>query len=65
VLLMHLRIRQMGYRIISWVRPTTAVNNRLDMYRVATKWNSLLDPIEFVRRGTEPRIDEMKPVHTA
>jgi len=65
VLLMHLRIRQLGYRIISWVRPTTAVSNRLDMYRVATKWNSLLDPIEFVRRGTEPRMDETKAVRSA
>jgi hypothetical protein len=65
VLLTHLRIRQLGYRMISWIRPTTAVKNRLDMYRVATKWNRLLDPIEFVQRGTEPRMDEMTPTPSA
>jgi GT2 family glycosyltransferase len=58
VLLTHLIIRQLGYRLISWVRPTAAVKNRLDMYRVTTKWNRSLDPIEFVRRGVEPNVEE-------
>jgi GT2 family glycosyltransferase len=64
VLLMHLGLRQIGYRVISWIRPTTASASRLDMYRVAAKWNKSLDPVEFVRRGTEPPLDEMAPLTT-
>jgi GT2 family glycosyltransferase len=64
ILLTHLRIRQIGYRVISWIRPTIAIRSRLDMYRIATRWNKLLDPIAFVRGGAEPQIEEMKPVQT-
>jgi len=56
VILTNLRIRQMAYGVICWFRPTDALKRRMDMYRVVTKWNALLDPIEFVEHGAEPQI---------
>jgi GT2 family glycosyltransferase len=64
VMLAHLRIRRVGYRVISWARPTSAVRNRLEMYRITIEWNRLLDPVEFVQRGIEPQIEEMMPIQT-
>ncbi len=58
VMLMHLRIRQVGYSIRYWFRPTEGLKGRLDMYRVVLKWNTLLDPIKFVEHGTEPQIEQ-------
>ncbi len=61
ILLTHMRLRQFGYWLISLVRPSSAVKGRLDVYRVATKWNHLLDPIDFVERGIEPQIGQNQP----
>lgn len=57
VMLMHLRIRQFGYSLMYRFRPSESLKRRLEMYRVAVKWNTLLDPIQFVEHGTEPQID--------
>jgi GT2 family glycosyltransferase len=56
VMVLHLRIRQVGYGLAYWWRPTEALKARLDMYSVVIEWNTMLDPIEFVERGTEPHI---------
>lgn len=50
------RIRQAGYTVISWLRPTNAVQDRLKMYRAAIAWNRALDPIRFVKSGEEPKL---------
>jgi GT2 family glycosyltransferase len=57
VLLAHLLVRQTGYRFVYWLRPTSALKNRLETYQAATKWNRLIDPIAFVERGVEPKLD--------
>lgn len=59
VLLIHMRVRQFGYRLVYWFKPTETVKNRLETYRVAMQWNRLLDPVEFAERGTEPRLDSV------
>jgi GT2 family glycosyltransferase len=54
VILANLRVRQVAYGLIYWLRPTERLRSRLDMYRLVTRWNALLDPIEFVEHGAEP-----------
>jgi GT2 family glycosyltransferase len=58
VMLMHLHIRQFGYRLMYCFRPSESLKGRLAMYRAAVKWNTLLDPIKFVEHGTEPQIEQ-------
>lgn len=58
VMLVHLRIRQLGYNLLYWRKPSESVQRRLEMYRVAIRWNTLLDPIQFVEHGTEPQIEQ-------
>jgi GT2 family glycosyltransferase len=62
VLLTHFRIRQAAYGLKCWLRPTDGLRRRLDMYRVVTKWNALLDPIKFVEHGIEPGITQAEGV---
>jgi len=57
VLLAHLFVRQAGYRLVYWLRPTSALKNRLETYRAASRWNRAIDPIAFVERGVEPQVD--------
>lgn len=65
VLLTHLRIRQLGYKLICLLRPTNALKSRLDVYRVATNWNRLLNPIAFIEQGVEPQVDQARPTRAS
>jgi len=56
VTLTHLRVRQLGYGLIYRLKPSDSLKRRLEMYRVAAEWNALLDPIEFVTCGAEPKL---------
>jgi N-acetylglucosaminyl-diphospho-decaprenol L-rhamnosyltransferase len=56
VTLAWLRIRQLGYRLIQLLRPTDAVRNRLELYRVAIAWNTHVKPVRLVENGEEPEI---------
>jgi hypothetical protein len=29
----------------------------MEMYRAAIRWNQLVDPVEFIERGTEPQLE--------
>ena len=58
VMLMHLRIRQFVYSLKYWFRPSETLKGRLDTYRVAVRWNTLIDPVKFVEDGTEPQIEQ-------
>jgi GT2 family glycosyltransferase len=49
-----LRVRQLGYGLISLVKPSEGVRARLEMYRAVVRWNKALDPIRFVQEGEEP-----------
>jgi GT2 family glycosyltransferase len=64
MLLMKLRIRQVGYGIANLVRPSDVAKGRLEMYRATVQWNKQLDPIQFVEHGIEQPV-EPAPVQTA
>jgi GT2 family glycosyltransferase len=63
VLLLHYRLRQLGYGLVFAFRPSDAMRLRLETYRVAIRWNELLDPIEFVEHGAEPQVDQNPSNH--
>jgi len=56
VILLNLRIRQALYGMLSWFKSSEALQSRLDMYRLVIRWNTMLDPIEFLERGIEPQM---------
>jgi GT2 family glycosyltransferase len=56
VYLLHLYVRQIGYSFLNLVKPSESIRNRLAMYRVATKWHRLLNPVQFIETGHEPDI---------
>lgn len=64
VLLLHNRVRLLGYSLKNLIRPSETYKRRIDMYRVAIRWNKLVDPIDFVERGREPRIEQAASLQT-
>jgi GT2 family glycosyltransferase len=56
VFLLNLYIRSAGYSLITVVKPSEALENRLKMYRVAIQWNRGLDPLRFINSGEEPNL---------
>jgi N-acetylglucosaminyl-diphospho-decaprenol L-rhamnosyltransferase len=56
VYLLRLHVRQIGYTLLGLVKSSEPLRNRLAMYRVAIKWNRLLDPMRFVETGQEPDV---------
>lgn len=54
VTLLRLWIRRVGYGLAGLVRSSEALQARLEMYRVALKWNRQLDPVDFLETGKEP-----------
>ena len=49
-----IRVRQLGYGLKNLVKPSEALERRLEMYRAVLQWNKELDPVGFVERGEEP-----------
>jgi len=49
-----LALRWCGYSLVHFVRPREALGNRLQCYRVLLAWNWRLNPLRFIRDGTEP-----------
>ncbi|MGE5644767.1 MAG: glycosyltransferase family 2 protein [Acidobacteriota bacterium] len=52
--LARIRVRQLGYGLLSLLAPNESRKNRMAMYRVAADWNKRLDPVQFVRSREEP-----------
>jgi GT2 family glycosyltransferase len=52
-----IRVRQLGYGLLALVKPSEALESRLEMYRAVLKWNKQLDPVGFVERGEEPTLN--------
>jgi GT2 family glycosyltransferase len=50
-------VRRAGYALLNLARPSEANRGRLAMYRAVIDWNRLIDPVRFVERGEEPRLD--------
>ncbi len=65
VLLLHLHFRQAAYGLLCQLRPTDTLRRRMDMYRLVIRWNTMLDPIEFLEHGTEPQILHGESVPTS
>jgi GT2 family glycosyltransferase len=53
-----IRVRQLGYTLVSLWKPTDLIQRRLEMYREVVRWNKALDPVGFVERGEEPRVEQ-------
>jgi hypothetical protein len=51
-------VRQLGYGLLNWFKPQELLQRRLEMYREVVRWNQALDPVEFVERGQEPRLEQ-------
>jgi hypothetical protein len=54
VFLLNLGVRYVAYRLLSLVRPSEALKNRLAMYKVALKWHHRIEPLRFIQTGEEP-----------
>jgi hypothetical protein len=54
----RLRVRQIGYGLLNMVKPSEVLQRRLEMYREVLRWNQAVDPVEFVERGEEPRLEQ-------
>jgi GT2 family glycosyltransferase len=54
--LARIRIRQIGYRLVSLVERSDRLRRRLDLYSAAVEWNRRVDPVQLVENGKEPGI---------
>jgi GT2 family glycosyltransferase len=54
----RIRVRQLGYGLLNLLKPQETNRRRLDMYREVIRWNQALDPVEFVEKGEEPRLEQ-------
>lgn len=57
--LARIRIRQVGYRLVSLVKQSERLKRRLDLYRAAANWNRHVDPVQLVEEGTEPGLSDV------
>jgi GT2 family glycosyltransferase len=53
--LLWVRVRQIGYTLLGLIRPQETLKRKLDLYRAAAEWNTRVDPVELVERGTDPQ----------
>jgi GT2 family glycosyltransferase len=51
-------VRQLGYGLLNFLRPSEILQRRLEMYREVLRWNRAIDPVDFVERGEEPRLEQ-------
>lgn len=52
-----IRVRQLGYGLLNFFKPRETLQRRLEMYREVVRWNQAIDPVNFVERGEEPRLE--------
>ena len=56
ITLMHLWLRRVGYGALALLKNSDSLKNRLEMYRIIIRWNSMLDPVRFIKTGEEPNL---------
>lgn len=61
--LARLRIRRVGYSLVRLLKPSEALEKRLELYRAAIEWNKRIDPVQLVESGTEPETGLGVPIH--
>ena len=49
-----IRIRQLGYGLLSLFAPSGPLKLRMEIYQVTARWNKEVDPVRFVEAGEEP-----------
>lgn len=64
IVLTNVRMRKLGYGLLNLVRPSEVLKRRLEMYNALIEWNKLVDPVEFVETGREPKLDQTSPVQS-
>jgi GT2 family glycosyltransferase len=57
VTLAWFRLRQVGYGLLNFIKPSETRKKRLEMYKVVVQWNRMLDPVVFVESGREPVVN--------
>jgi hypothetical protein len=62
VLLLRLRVRQIGYSLLRRFKPSEQLERRLEMYRVSIQWNERIDPVAFAEKGLEHPMEPMAGV---
>ncbi|HXW56414.1 MAG TPA: glycosyltransferase family 2 protein [Candidatus Cybelea sp.] len=55
-----IRLRQIGYGLLGFLRPTPNLRERLRMYKTVARWNKALDPARFVEKGEEPQVEQLQ-----
>ena len=58
VILIGLRVRQIGYGLKQLLRGSEALSGRLAMYGTCFAWNKQIDPVRFVEAGDEPPVEK-------
>ena len=56
--IVKIRVRQLGYGLLNLLKPEEILQRRLEMYREVVRWNQAIDPVDFVERGEEPRLEQ-------
>jgi GT2 family glycosyltransferase len=54
VSLIHLGLRRYIYAVVNLLKPSEALTNRQKCDNVLLSWNWRLDPLRFIKDGTEP-----------
>jgi len=57
VSLLWLFSRLVGLGVVQLIKPTDARRHRLELYKVAAKWNLRVDPLQLVEDGKEPELN--------
>lgn len=62
IVLVHFRVRKVGYTFLNLIRPNSKLRDRLQMYRAVIRWNKCVNPIAFVETGEEPDWETADPL---
>jgi len=56
VKLVSLFLRRLGYGLLQLVNPSDARKSRLETLRLTIEWNMLVNPVQLVENGEEPKV---------
>ena len=64
IIITHYSVRRVGYGLLNLVRPSEKMKGRLEVYRAVIEWNKRIDPVEFVKTGSEPKLEQITSLQT-
>lgn len=64
IIITHYSVRRVGYGLLNLVRPSEKLKGRLEVYRAVIEWNKRIDPVEFVKTGSEPKLEQITSLQT-